>query len=86
MQTIVTKYHGPGNVRGSRISARTTSGLSKTVGYDDALSVEANHRAAAKALATKLDWRGTWVEGCYADGQNVYVLLTGEPAFTVVAP
>lgn len=82
MQTIVTKYHGPGNVLGSRISARTTSGLSKIIGYDDALSVEDNHRAAAKALATKLGWKGFWIEGGHSSGQNVYVLL-GTPAFEV---
>lgn len=64
MQTIETKYHGASNVRGSRISA-TASGCKARVvlSYDHALNGEENHKAAARALMGKLDWRGVYVGG-----------------------
>lgn len=55
MQAIVTKYLGPTNYRGSRIRASAQAG-SVTIGYDDALDTEDNHRAAAKALMVKYGW------------------------------
>jgi len=71
-QAIETKYHGPTNSRGSRISARSQAGRI-FVHYDHALSIEANHHAACLALATKLGWTGRWVGGARADGcGNVY--------------
>ena len=54
MKAIVTKYHGPGNVRGSRISATDNNGNRVTVPYDHALSGEACHRVAFLALCAKL--------------------------------
>ena len=54
-QAIVTKYHGPTNVRGSRISARCDAGRIM-VSYDYALNIGDNHKAAAQALADKLGW------------------------------
>lgn len=54
MQAIITKYIGPGNVRGSRYKATCERG-SLTVGADDALSLEENHRAACDALCAKFD-------------------------------
>ena len=54
-QAIVTKYHGPTNVRGSRISARADAGR-VIVSYDHALDISGNHKAAAQALADKLGW------------------------------
>ena len=62
-QIIRTKYHGPSNVRGSRISATTASGIRKTFGYDDALSSERNHAEAARKLVESLSWSGAWVGG-----------------------
>lgn len=56
-QAIQTKYIGPTNTKGSRIKA-TAFGGSVTVSYDDALSQEKNHQAAAIALAEKLGWSG----------------------------
>ena len=55
MQAIVTKYHGPGNVRGSRIIAKADAG-SIQFGYRHELNGEQNHKAAADALAKKLGW------------------------------
>ena len=82
-QTISTKYIGPTDFRGSRVKARSSSGLSVTLSWDDALNVDANHRAAALALATKLKWSGRWIAGAAGDGRgNVYVTDDGD-GFTV---
>lgn len=53
MQCIRTRYVGPTNTRGSRVSAQCESGR-LTLPWDCALSSEENHAAAAKALAEKL--------------------------------
>ena len=56
MQTITTKYIGPTNFRGSRVKATTESGISITLGWNDALNSEENHVGAAIALMRKLKW------------------------------
>lgn len=72
-QAIVTKYHGPTNTRGSRISATADAGRI-TVPYHYGMSQEANHRAAAEALTVKLEWEGELVGGSMPGGKgNVYV-------------
>lgn len=55
MQAITTKYHGPGNVRGSRITATCDAGR-VTVPYDHAHDRQANHQQAALALVRHLGW------------------------------
>ena len=55
MQAILTKYHGPTNSKGSRISAKCDAG-SVTISYPHELSGEAVYRAAADALVKKLGW------------------------------
>jgi hypothetical protein len=55
MQAIVTKYHGPTNTRGSRVTAIADAGR-VTLPWNDALSMEANHDAAALALCAKFGW------------------------------
>lgn len=55
MQAIVTKYHGPTNYKGSRISARADAGRIVRP-YDHDLTPEENHAAAAQALADRLGW------------------------------
>lgn len=72
-QAIVTKYLGPTNFRGSRIKASAYAG-SVTIDYDASLNTEQNHMAAARKLAHKYGWKGTWYAGGLpgADG-NVYV-------------
>lgn len=71
---IRTRYHGPTNARGSRISATTISGQRVYVPYDHALSTEENHDTAARKAAalTTWDlprvWRGVWSDSgdrCY---------------------
>jgi len=56
LQAIVTKYHGPTNYKGSRITARADAGRI-IVHYDHALNIDENHKAAAKALAERLGWK-----------------------------
>jgi len=55
MQAIRTRYVGPTNTRGSRITAKCEAG-SVSVPYDDALNSEQNHRAACDKLRAKLGW------------------------------
>lgn len=83
MQTITTKYHGPGNVCGSRIIARTTSGERKTFAYQPALNADDNHMDAAYELAKSLKWPGTW-RGGHIKGGMVWVSDRGDtPVFDV---
>lgn len=54
-QSIVTKYLGATNVKGSRVKATAQAG-SVTLGWDDALNSAENHAAAAQALVEKFGW------------------------------
>lgn len=73
-QSIETKYLGPTNFRGGRIKAQASGKFSRTYSYDHALSVEANHNAAALRLAVELKWAGRWCGGSSQSGNgNVYV-------------
>lgn len=67
MQAITTKYLGPTNSSGARVSARCQA-RRITVAWDHAIGVDANHARAAKALAEALKWAGTWVSGGLSDG------------------
>lgn len=67
MRAIVTKYHGPTNFRGSRVSA-IDEGYSDiprrvTVSWDHALSSEENHAAAVRAAVRRWGWSGRWIGG-----------------------
>ena len=53
MLTITTKYHGPTNTRGARISA-TNGAVKAAVPYPHQLSGAACHAEAVKALVAKL--------------------------------
>lgn len=57
MQTIITKYLGPTNHKGSRIVARNSgNGKRITLSYNHALSSDQNHMEAARALKDRLGW------------------------------
>lgn len=73
-QTIVTKYRGPTNTRGSRFYASCDAGK-LSIPYDYSLSATQNHEAAAEALARKLDWQGRMVGGSLPDGRMVFVFV-----------
>lgn len=84
-QSIRTKYHGPSNYRGSRVSATSTSGHRLMLEWDDALNTDENHTAAAAALARKLGWPGDWHGGATDEGY-CFVNADRVPAFTIGAP
>ena len=79
MQAIVTKFHGPTDSRGSRVSAKAQAGR-KFYAWDYALDSEQNHDAAAKAYADSLGWLANGyrlVGGGLPDGTgNCYVLTS----------
>ena len=56
MQAIETKFHGPTNTKGARISATTTAGHKKYFGWDHSLNVEQNHIEACKAMLDHMGW------------------------------
>jgi hypothetical protein len=87
MQAITTKFHGPTDSRGSRVTARCQA-RRMTVGWDHALDSEANHARAAEQLARKLGWSGRWIGGALPDGTgNVFVCVerAHEGSFTIEA-
>lgn len=76
MIAITTKYHGPTNTKGSRITAKGANGQSITIGYHstDENTDEGRHHAAAKALCVKMGWDGTLIGGSTEAGY-VFVFL-----------
>lgn len=74
MQAIRTKYHGPGNVRSSRVSASAQAGRI-VVDWDDSLNPEENHAMAARLFAQKFEWKGKLAQGVLADGSHVHVFI-----------
>jgi hypothetical protein len=85
-QAITTRFIAPTNHRGARIKARAAAG-SVIVSWDYALNADDNHRAAAKALAEKFGWGGTWFSGGLPDERGDVFVLTDAlaPAFVVVS-
>jgi len=74
-QAIVTKYHGPTNTRGSRISAQSAGGR-VSVSYDHELTSGQNHAKAAATLAAKLGWSGRMVGGGSPDSTgSIFVFV-----------
>lgn len=78
MQAIETRYLGPTDTKGSRVTARCDAGRI-AVSWNYALGIEENHRAAAEALRVKLGWGeehyGKIISGSTRDG---YVhIMTG---------
>lgn len=82
--SILTKFIGPTNTRGSRIKASASNGAgSVVVPWDHALGQDDNHDAAAMALAKKLSWEGSLIRGGGEKG-NVYVFH--DPSSIVMPP
>ena len=69
MQCITTKYHGPTEHKGSRISARVEHKRA-TYSWDYSLGVSANHQLAALKLAKLLGWINDYVEPELALGRS----------------
>ena len=92
MQAIRTRYHGPTDTRGSRISAACEAGRIY-MPYRHELNLENNHAAAVGLLVVKLGWhtsrgdRATMVGGGFDgdmywvfDGDMYLVFSDGPPA------
>lgn len=62
MQAITTKFLGPTDRRGSRIVAHAQAGR-VIIDWDHRLNPDANHAAAAAALARKFEWKGRLIGG-----------------------
>lgn len=82
MKAITTKYHGPTNTRGLRISATDGDGNRVSVPYNYSLSGELVHREAVYALCAKVGWSGELVSGSIKGGY-VYVWTRTGDTFTV---
>jgi len=68
-QSIQTKYHGPTNTKGSRISATSASGIKIFIGYPHELSEGVDsHALAAATLARKLGWTAEAFEAHWVAG------------------
>lgn len=75
-KAIVTRYFGPGAVRGSRIQAKAEGVGAIMYNFEHEDSHGTRHTLAAKALAEKYGWSGLYVAGGMPDGTgNVYVCV-----------
>lgn len=68
MKTIVTKYHGPTNTRGSRITADDGDGNRVSTPYACELDSSENHAEACRQLCEKMGWGGRLQGGCLLRG------------------
>lgn len=82
MKAIITKFHGPTNTRGSRISATDSDGNRVMVSSDHSLTSDGKHDAAALALCAKMKWHGTLQRG-WIGNQAVYVFVDERSTITV---
>lgn len=91
MQAILTKYHGPTNTRGARISARCQRGRI-SVSYNSEWNDEENHKHAACVLCDRFGkedyvrygspqtdnpWLRPFVTGCLPSGDFCHVFVEG---------
>ena len=67
-KAIITKYHGPTDRKGARISADDGDGNRVTISYPYELSGEAVYKAAAQALMEKMGWTDNLVGGALKSG------------------
>ncbi len=68
MNAITTKYYGPTNYRGARVTASDVDGNRATIPYPYELSGEAVHRAAADQLCGKMGWSNDLIGGAVKGG------------------
>lgn len=77
-QTIQTKWISPTNFKGTRISAKSASGIKIVRGYDYSLNISDNHAKVAQELQEKLNWTGknygNLIGGQNVDGSYTWVL------------
>lgn len=82
MDVITTKYHGPTDTKGGRISASGGPGGRVYRPYNHAITVAENHIAAACDLLSRANVKdsGRWVAGSRADGKG-YVFVCDSHCF-----
>lgn len=82
MTSIVTKFYGPTNTRGSRVVATATMknaracGMTASYPYDHASNSVEAHKNAARLLVEKCKWSGEWVMGDNGPGSYVFVFVS----------
>ena len=76
MQSIIVRYRGATNTRGSRLLAKNSAGgTSVSIPWDSGLSDEENYSVAAVALCAKLGWHGSLASGSLEDGDRVFIFV-----------
>lgn len=70
---ISTKYHGPGNTRGSRFSATDSEGKRAFTLYDHSIGLRENHRRAADSMAERRG--GDLTLAAWGETKEGYVFL-----------
>jgi hypothetical protein len=80
MKAIKTKFHAPGNVLGSRVSASAEGHNRVVLSWDHSLDTTENHAAAAKALCKKMHWYGKLIMGSLTDSY-VFVFVPTHPDY-----
>lgn len=75
MKAIRTRYHGPTDFKGSRITAFDEDNNRVTIPYPYELSGEDVHRKAAETLRDKMNWKGDLIGGSIKDGY-VFVFVS----------
>lgn len=83
-QAITTKYHGPTNTRGARITAAAWAGR-VSIPYPHSLRTEEAHAKAARALIEKMGWHGEWVAGATETGFVFVQTVAPDAVLTVEA-
>lgn len=82
MKAISTRYHGPTDTRGARITATDLDDDTVNMTYDASYSPEWNHQAAARLFCLGFKRHGTYAMGSL--GQDyVFVCLDGAQTFEV---
>ena len=68
MQAITTRFHGPTDAKGARITARCAAGRMTSAYTYECLSQD--HMRACYLLLAKLGWGGEWVGGGLPSGDG----------------
>lgn len=80
MKSIVTKYNGPTDTKGSRITASDSDGNRVSISYDH--GAKNPHAEAALALCRKMGWKGTLQGGGMKNGE-VFVFIDKESQYKI---
>ena len=84
MQAIITRYHGPTDFRGSRITATAGNGKRVTIPYPHELDSYQAHREAAVALIRRMGWAPVTITGGgLKDGGYAWVMLDRAELYAV---